>query len=474
MSHTQSPLPRIFGLFWCIVAASAIARGAEIETFRSDHFVLTTDVGQEQADKQLARLEQLLQHVAEYWNKPPQGKIECFLAQDVAAWPPDALDERGRKVIEQGFGTTLTYTTGSGGRRQARAQVYASAAGTSLIHEAVHAYCRQTWFEVGPLWYAEGMAEVGQYWRADQPGVHCEEGLAPMLRRGEPWTIEQITAMDSRSAETYGWSWTLCELMTNNPNYAAAFRKYGRELLAGKQLDFVKHFDKDLDRIRFEHRLLASQFGPGYRAELCAWDWKTQFGPPIRGETRELAVEAARGWQATGLTLSRGERLGYKASGQWRISDAGPLLSADGASDNRGKLIGVLLDGYQLGEAFPLGRGGALTSPGDGKLFVRCYDDWNQLGDNSGSVTLTLPKPEGVDVTASSLAGTPAKGSEAKQPKPPQPATPIDAEKRAAGKLRLAKLLLQTDPAAAARRLQEIVDQFPGTKAAAEAAQLLE
>jgi hypothetical protein len=445
------------------------ARAAEVATHRSEHFVLTTDVGEAEAKVQLDRLEALLAHLADYWGKPPQGKIECFLVQDLAAWPANSLDERGRKVIEEGFGTTLTQTTGSGGRRQARAQVFASAAGTSLIHEAVHAYCRQTWFEVGPLWYAEGMAEVGQYWRADEPGVHCEEGLAPMLRRSQHWTIEQIVGMESRSAETYGWSWSLCELMTRNPNYAEAFRKFGRALLAGDQLDFVKHFEKDLDKIRFEHSLLAAQFGPGYRAELCAWDWKTQFGPPMRGETREIEVQAARGWQATGLALSLGQRVAYKASGSWSVGEKGQAMSADGAADNRGKLIGVLFKDYELGEPFPLGRSGNFTSPGDGKLYVRCYDDFSQLGDNDGSITLTLPKPEGVEA----VAATTPKNKDPKPPKEPKPATPVDAEKRAAAKLRLAKVFLQTDPDAAARRLQEVIDEFPGTIAAAEAAELL-
>lgn len=453
----------------CLAAGKDVARAAEVETFRSEHFVLTTDVGQESADEQLGRLEQTLTHVAEYWDKPPRGTIECFLVNDLAAWPTDALDERGRKAIEEGFGTTLTQTIGQGNQRQARSQVYASAAGTSLIHEVVHAYCRQTWFEAGPLWYAEGMAEVGQYWRADAPGVHCEESLPQMLRAGQPWSIEQITSMDVRSAETYGWSWTLCELMAHSPNYAEPFRKFGRELLMGKQLDFVKHFEKDLDKIRFEHRLLAAQFAPGFRADLTAWDWQTPFGPPLRGETLEIEVQAARGWQATGLILNRGQKIGYKAAGQWRVGENGAAVSADGAAENRGRLIGVLLKDHELSEPFPLGRGGVLTSPGEGNLFVRCFDDWNQLGDNQGSLQLTLPKPDGVETVA-------ATAPDSQKPKPPKTAksaAPVDKEKRAAAKLRLAKVFLQTDRTAAVRRLQEVVDEFPGTQAAAEAARLL-
>jgi hypothetical protein len=37
-----------------------------------------------------------------------------------------------------------------------------------------------------------------------------------------------------------------------------------------------------------------------------------------------------------------------------------------------------------------LGVDGTFTAPGDGKLYLRCQDAWNQLADNHGSVKVKI------------------------------------------------------------------------------------
>ncbi len=436
------------------------AAAVEPADFRSQHFILHTDLPAERAKSLLSDLENELGFIADYWRRPSRGLIECYLAADLDNWPEGKLQPRGRKAIESGGGVTLTDRFRIGREIQVRATVYASAKGDSLKHEAVHAYCRQAFGKVGPMWYAEGMAEMGQYWLPNESGVNCELAVVQYLRKSEFRTIEEIVTMKSASAKNYAWAWSLCHLMAENPNYQDRFRRLGIQLLTGKRASFNKTFAKDLKRIDFEHRLFLSHLQRGVRVDLSAWDWKTPFGAPLKGTDQTLEIHAARGWQATGLSVKAGDRIAYRAKGGWRVEPKERTVSAEGDGGGRGRLVGVLMNEFRLGEPFSLGRGGTWTAPSPGKLYVRCNDDWHRLSDNQGSVLLTLPRPAAETTAAKSTTSS-------------TDAKPSDQEKRASGKLRLAKLFLKSKPSIAKRRLQEIVQKYEGTKAAKEAGQLL-
>jgi len=456
--------------------------------YRSERVVLYTDLPAEKAKEWLAELEKVLDFAVAHWQRPSRGLIECYLVGDLANWKASVV-ERGRDAIEAGSGVTITQTLRNSSGVQARAVVYASAKGSSIKHEMVHAYCRQSFGEVGPLWYAEGMAEVGQYFTGDYQGVDCEANLARYLRDKPPPSLEDVLAMKQRGGEGYAWTWTLCHLLTHHPRYADRFRQFGVAAVSGKKADFRMTMAKDLERIDFERRLMLSHFERGYRVDLCAWDWDTPFGPPLPGTSRELSVEAVRGWQATGLEVKSGDRVPFRTQGTWRLKKNGPSITAQGGRDGAGRLVGVLLTDGKLGEPFDLGRQGTWTAPADGRLFVRCRDAWNELADNEGSITLTLPAAEGVpppkeqvtlaggnSKTAAGKATSSAASSLAKaaaKPSAKQPAKAPSAEAQAASKLGVAKLLLASKPDVAKRRLTEIVEQFPGTAAAKEAAELL-
>jgi hypothetical protein len=447
------------------------AHAAEPGKFRSQQLILTTDLPEEQAKALLAETQKMLDFVAAYWKRPLRGPIECYVVADMANWKMK-FPEQAVRSIELGVGVTITETFRSGKAFQAKATVYAAAKGTSAKHEVVHAYCRQSFGEVGPLWYAEGMAEVGQYWRENESGVNCEAGLARTLRQGTPKPLNEILEMKVRSGETYSWAWSLCHLMANHPRYQERFKQLGLNLLAGKKVDFRTVFAKELDQIEFERRLMLANIEPGYRIDLAAWDWDAEFGPPAKGATRDLEVQAARGWQATGLELKRGERIAYRTQGSWRIEANGTALSADGDRAGNGKLVGVLLTDGQLGEPFELGRQGSWTARADGRLFVRCQDAWHKLADNEGSITLTLPQAENTTTVAASPKREKAKAA-ASSDKTKTATKSTTLEEQAAAKLLLARQLLEKNPSAAKLRLQEIVKQHSGTAAANEAAELL-
>jgi hypothetical protein len=469
---------------------------------RSQRVVLYTDLPVEKAKASLVELEKVLDFATEHWKRPARGLIECHVVSDLPRWPTK-LPQHVREAIEAGAGITITQTLRSGGSFQARATVYASAKGTSVKHEIVHAYCRQAFGEVGPLWYAEGMAEMGQYFSPDAPGVNCEAGLARHLRTTPAPPLNDVLAMKQRTGEGYAWTWSLCHVLANHPRYQDRFRQLGLALVAGKKGElrtaFTRHpaIAKEIECIDFERRLMLANLEVGYRADLCAWDWDTEFGPIEPGKTGEVTIEAARGWQATGLEVKPGDRVPYRTAGGWRLTKNGRAISADGDARGQGKLVGVLLRvegpadeslrdssrlvetrprGLQLGEPFELGRQGTWTAREAGRLYVRCRDAWHELADNESSITLTLPR-----LTVAASAKTAAKGTKSPSSKTAaKPATASkptpklsQAEADAASRLRVAKLLMKSKPELAKQRLAELIERYPDSPAAKEAGELL-
>ena len=109
--------------------------------------------------------------------------------------------------------------------------------------------------------------------------------------------------------------------------------------------------------------------------------------------TISVPVLANRGWQATGLTVATGTQYAYSATGTWRTAKDAEPVDAKGGDDDAGRLVGVLMQDYRLGEEFKLGESGSFKAPADGHLYVRCRDAWNQLADNTGRITLKIKLP---------------------------------------------------------------------------------
>ncbi len=65
-------------------------------------------------------------------------------------------------------------------------------------------------------------------------------------------------------------------------------------------------------------------------------------------------------------------------------------MSADGATSGEGRLVGVLMNDFQLGEPFDLGSYGTFKAPAEGNLYLRCQDPWGELADNKGAITVKL------------------------------------------------------------------------------------
>ncbi len=197
--------------------------------FESAHFLLHTDMPAKEARDLLAKLETMLALISKYWNRTPSGVIKMYVVKDLANWPRGSLDPAGVMKIEEGAGITLTQTLSYGGQKvHAESVVYAVATRGVAQHEAVHAYCGQTFGTCGPLWYSEGMAEMGQYWRQGESKVQIHPVVLRYLQNTPPQSLNDIVNTQSASSFTgdswqnYAWRWALCHLLANNTNYAHA------------------------------------------------------------------------------------------------------------------------------------------------------------------------------------------------------------------------------------------------------------
>lgn len=361
--------------------------------FSSAHFFVHTDLPAEEANELLKRLETMLGLISEYWGRRPSGIIECYVVRDLKNWPADSLHPIGRAKIEQDAGVTLSVTATDGKRFRAKAVVYAIADHGTPQHEAVHAYCAQTFGTTGPTWYSEGMAEMGQYWVKDERAVNADLVVVRYLRESPPRSLLEIVdpADVPGGWQDYAWRWALCHLLANNSNYSSRFRPLGLGMLTQQPVSFEKVYDAMADEISFEYLFFLKHVDRGYRVDLCEWDWKKRF----RGLTSRAIsarVVANRGWQGTSAKLSAGEQYQYSATGAWKLGKDEEAVDADGSGDGRGRLVGVLMNEFELGEPFDLGSQGEFTAENDGNLYVRCNDEWNALADNDGRMVVKLKR----------------------------------------------------------------------------------
>jgi len=359
---------------------------------RSAHFLLHTDVSDRDARMLLDKLETMIGLVSQYYGRLPNGLIECYVVRDLNSWPPGTFSPEAVAKINEPAGVTLSVTLGN----QTRAVVYSCDEHGVVQHEAVHAYCSQTFGSTGPTWYAEGMAEMGNYWKKDQPAVDLDPIAIDYLKKAEPKKLLDIVAAGQFTGDSwrnYAWRWALCYLLANNPNYSVRFKALGIAMMSETPgATFESVYGPVAREVSFEYDFFVQTLDNGYRADLCAWQWnrKFQYIPGSRYAT--VNVQARYGWQASGVKLQAGQSYDYAAKGTWKLEADGDEVEADGRQDGRGRLAGILMNDYRLGEPIEMGVRGTFIAAQDGDLYLRCRDDWNRIADNDGQITVYLRK----------------------------------------------------------------------------------
>lgn len=380
-------------------AVNAQREDSRPQLYKSRSFQVFTDLPKEEAEELVDRLETMLVFVSRYWGKPCRKMIKMFVVKDFQNWTSEDMQNmapEGIASIRSDGGLTMTSVRGivGGPKLDANAVVYATADHGTPQHEAVHAYCGLTFGELGPVWYAEGMAEVGQYWRKGERGVTTNPYVLDYLKSQTPKPLNDIVnnplETTGDSWQNYAWRWTLCHLLGFNENYTQRFKPLGMSFLAGNNTSFDTVYGNQFEEIDFEYKQFLQDVEPGYRCDLCSWDWKTRFRP-VSGKAQVVSnVEADRGWQASRLLVTKGESYSITTTGDWSLSEDGDDLTADGDENGNGRLVGVLFQDYELSEVIELGTDSTFRALQDGKLYLRCRDDWGKLDDNKGDVKVSI------------------------------------------------------------------------------------
>ncbi len=357
---------------------------------RSKNFLLQTDISDRRAQILLAKLETMVELIGAYYRSPPKQLIECYVIEDLDRWPANQFDEDVRTVISAREGFTVTAIRGN----DRKSIVYSHADDTIVQHEAVHAYCAQTFGATGPYWYAEGMAELGKYWKPDVRHVTVHSAVIEYLRVGEPMALERLIS-DQRVVavgwQDYAWRWAVCHFLANNPNYATRFKTLGFNLMSPQREDsFAAAFHEQAHELRFEFEFFIKHLQNGLRVDLIAWNWDKKPKTIAGSRTNKCKVQADSGWQPSGLTVDADRRYHVKSSGRWQTGVDSPSVDADGAPDGNGQLMGVIFDNFRLSEPFELGTDCEVTFPASGHLLLRCKDDWAELDDNQGELNVEI------------------------------------------------------------------------------------
>ena len=367
------------------------AEACAVRDVRSRHFLIHTDLSPDEADDFVERLEAMLGQISTYWGQPMRGVIECYVIRNLDKFPVAAIAPAGVRGVKTVGGVTLMQVHREGKRQVAKSVVYASARLEVVQHEVVHAYCHQTFGRIGPVWYSEGMAEMGHYWKEGDTAVHADPREIEFLRNNPPKSLAEPLSPAQVTGDcwqNYASRWALCHFLVSNPNYSHQFRQLGRGLLAGKDVSFEQTYAATTRQLFFEYLFFLQHISRGYRVDLCAWDWKKKFAGLQPGRTQTVAIAAGRGWQPTGLTVRAGTQYEYLAAGAWQIAGEPEAVDADGDDQGRGRLVGVLMKDYRLGAEFELGAKGSLRLEADGDLYLRCRNAWNELAGDRGHVTV--------------------------------------------------------------------------------------
>lgn len=363
---------------------------------RSAHFAFLTDVSDREAKIILDKLERMASLLEKYFGRGPAGVIEGFVVRDLAAFPPGTLAEpEGVAKIRERAGICFNARLGN----QRKATLYSCADHGVIQHECTHGFCHMTFGSTGPTWLAEGVAELGNYWKEGEQAVDIEPAVMGYLQQAQPkrglLEIAVPGRVPSGTWQDYAWRWALCHMLAYNPNYADRFKPLAIALMEERPgVSFESVYGPVAKEISFEYDQFLKTVGNGFRADLVAWPWKARFKPLAAAASQKADVKAAAGWQASGVAVERGSSYTVQTEGMWRTAASAAACSAAGDATGRGRLEAAVLtestDGFALSDALPLGVQGTFTAPADGRLVLRCADDWTQLTDNDGTVEVTI------------------------------------------------------------------------------------
>ena len=365
---------------------------AQPRLVRSQHFAFMTDVSDREWAVISFKLERMVSALETFLGRRMTGVVEGFVARDLAKFPDGMIDEPyGVEKIRRGEGVCVNSRLGA----QRHARLYSCADHGVIQHECVHGICHLAFGSSGPTWLAEGLAELGNYWREGDPTIDLPAPVIGYLQNATPKRKLLEIAVPGRTEagtwEDYAWRWALCHLLANNPNYSNRFVPLAIALMEERDgASFESVYGPVAREVSFEYDQFLAALGNGYRSDLTAWPWQAKFQRLADAAETKVNVKAKAGWQPARVLVESGDRFEIIADGTWKIAAAGQPLDADGEADGRGRLVAAVFADYSLTPEIPLGAKATLKPPAAGQLFLRCTDAWTELGDNDGEIRVTI------------------------------------------------------------------------------------
>jgi hypothetical protein len=360
---------------------------------RSQHFAFVTDVSDREWAVIQDKLERMVKVLEVFLGRRMTGVVvEGFVARDLDKFPTGLIDdEYGVEKIRRGEGVCVNSRLGP----QRHARLYSCADHGVIQHECVHGLCHLTFGSSGPTWLAEGLAELGNYWKDGDQAIDVPPAIIAYLQNENPKRKLLDIAVPGRVVgdtwRDYAWRWALCHLLAKNPNYCDRFVPLAVGLMEERPgISFTSVYGPVADEISFEYDQFLATIGNGYRTDLTAWPWKAKFHRLPEWGDGTVKIAAKAGWQPSRVLVEEGVRYAVDAEGKWQITPAGQPVDADGGEDGRGRLVGAVFSNFSLSREIQFGVNTTFEPPVAGQLFLRCRDAWTELGDNDGELEVTI------------------------------------------------------------------------------------
>lgn len=291
-----------------------------------------------------------------------------------------------------------------------------------MLHEGTHSFMYANFGSCGPPWYMEGMAELlgthsfvdGKLTldvfpknRDDVPYWGRVKIIRDAIKAGQPLSLDEVLNLEpglQSPVAHYGWCWATTAFLDGHPRYRERFRRLPAEV---RKPDFNGRlrtvFAEDWSDLNEEWQCFVLELDYGYDLARNAIEFAA--GEPLAAGGQRVNIEAARGWQSSGIRLEAGKKYSLKAGGRYQLAAGPPVwwCEPNGVTIryHAGRPLGMLLaavhpDPYDpaivssLLSPIEIGLGAELTPDETGTLYLRINDSPAELADNAGSLAVEV------------------------------------------------------------------------------------
>ncbi|MEM9352520.1 MAG: hypothetical protein AAGA92_05865 [Planctomycetota bacterium] len=384
---------------------------AGVRVLRGKHLTLLTDLpATPEIDELTAVFDAAVPQWAEYFGVPPREledwRVLGSLIEDRERFRALRLMPREKPGFVNGFANAKALWLVEQPSAYYRRHL--------LLHEGTHAFVLSRFSELGPDWYREGVAELF--------GTHTWDGerlvmrVVPESRASAPYwgrikhlraavetqrvpTLERLmeTRTSTRdSARSYSWCWAAAVMLDTHPDHRGMLSALARDAREGGfNGRFRKRTGEGWDDLQTDWAAWIA--GLDYGADPEALRVLHRAVGDVPADEVVCEIDAALGWQSSGLRLRAGRRYRLSAEGRYRVAADGGVWPCEPGGITLdyfgGRPIGQLLAavapaGSATARDFSVptavGLGATLTPRVEGVLFLRVNK--SPVVDQSGGV----------------------------------------------------------------------------------------